>query len=145
MAKYQKRIPFTEDQINILMLNPYTAKATPHKIRFTLEFKKYALKELEKPRMTYRKVFQNAGYDTELLGHERMKSMMLSIKKEAASPEGLREPKEGTREQELEKRCKAENTKRHTQTSIKDLQKRVTQLEQQIEFLKKLSHLNRKT
>lgn len=145
MATYQKRIPFTPEQMELLMCNSYTAKVTPHRILFTLEFKEFAMQEVEVPGMTYRKIFQKAGYDTELLGHERMKHIMRSIKLEAASEEGLRVPKAGIREEELAKRRKEDLSKKHTKTAIKELQDRVNHLEQQIDFLKKLSQLNKKT
>lgn len=114
MANYQKRIPFTPEQQELLMSNPYTAKISSHRILFTLEFKEFAMREAALSGTTYRKIFQKAGCDTELLGHERMKSIIRSIKTESNSPEGLQEPKEGTREQTLERLQKEELTKKHT-------------------------------
>jgi len=145
MATYQKRIPFTPEQMEVLMCNPYTARVTPHRILFTLEFKEFAMQQVTVSGMTYRKIFQKAGYDTELLGHERMKHIMRSIKLEAASAEGLQEPKGGTREQELARRQKEDLSKKHTKTAIRELQDRVNHLEQQLEFLKKLSQLDKET
>ena len=144
MADYQKRIPFTKQQQELLMSNPYTAKVSAHRLIFTLEFKKFAMRELQTSKCTNRMIFEKAGYDTELLGHERMKSLMRLIKAEAASPEGLREPKEGTREQNLERKLKEDLTKKKTDTAIRELQERVNHLEQQVEFLKKISSLRKK-
>lgn len=144
MTDYQKRKPFTQEQQELLMSNPYTAKVSPHRILFTLAFKEFAMKEVSIPGNTYKKIFEKAGYDVELLGRERMKSSMRAIKIEASSPCGLQEPKEGTREQTLERLQKQDLTKKHTKTAIRELQDRVNHLEQQIEFLKKISYPNKK-
>lgn len=143
MAKYRKRIPFTAEQQALLMSNPYTAKVSAHRIVFTLEFKEFAMHEVKNPENTYKKIFTKAGYDVELLGHERMKSIMRSIKLEAASDSGLQEPKSGTRQQMLDRMNKDESIKKHTKTEIRELKERVNYLEQQIEFLKKISFLNK--
>lgn len=144
MSNYEKRIPFTQNQMDLLMSNPFTAKVSPHRILFTLEFKRFAMDEINKPGMTANKVFKKAGYDVDIIGRERVKSSMAAIKREAASPYGLQEPKEGTREQMLQRRLREDITQKHTKTALKDLNERVIHLEQQIEFLKKISHLDKK-
>ena len=38
-----KKVPFTEEQLRVLELNPYTYSASSNRITFTLEFKKNSL------------------------------------------------------------------------------------------------------
>ena len=59
MADYQKRIPFTKQQQELLMSNPYTAKVSAHRLIFTLEFKKFAMRELQTSKCTNRMIFEN--------------------------------------------------------------------------------------
>lgn len=138
MSEYQKRIPFTQEQMELLMQNPYTVKVSPRRIIFSLAFKEFAMREIAKPEMTNKKVFQKAGYDVDLLGHERMKSIMRNIKKEAASPGGLQAPKVWTRDAELARLAKEDYTKKQTKAALREMHKRILHLEQQIAFLKKI-------
>ena len=36
-----KKVPFTEEQLRVLELNPYTYSVSSNRITFTLEFKKF--------------------------------------------------------------------------------------------------------
>ena len=106
---------FTDEEKAELLSNPFTAYVTDTRVRFTLAFKKFLLKELDKPGMTLRQAFRNAGY-----------------REEAASPQGLQEPAP----------CKESHSdKKHHQTQIREMELRIRKLEQQVEFLKKSRHL----
>lgn len=132
-----KSIPFTQDQINQLNQNPYTAYVTSNTIRFTLDFKIFALKEAQAG-ATSVKIFMKAGYDPEILGKTRIYHVLKRIKKEAASPQGLQPPKGLTKEKEAEEFAKTELSKLKTSTAIDELQAKVIKLEEKIEFLSKL-------
>ncbi|MDO5520579.1 MAG: hypothetical protein Q4G58_08820 [bacterium] len=132
-----KSIPFTQEQINILSLNPYTASVSTHVIRFTLDFKVFALKEAQGG-STSTKIFEKAGYDPKTLGKTRMYNVMKAIKREAASARGLQPPKGLSKEKQAEQFAKTDLSKKHTATAIRDLQDKVVQLEEKIEFLSKL-------
>lgn len=132
-----KSIPFTQEQIKILSNNPYTASVSTHIIRFTLDFKVFALKESQAG-LTSIKIFIKAGYDPEILGKQRMYSVMKHIKREAASSKGLQPPKGLSKEKQAELFAKTDLSKKHTATAIRDLQDKVVQLEEKIEFLSKL-------
>lgn len=67
----------------------------------------------------------------------RIDSIILRIRRESVSDKGLHETgisKEAKREKEL--------SKKNTAASIKELQDHVMRLEQEVEFLKKISHLD---
>jgi len=128
--------PFTEEQISELAANPYTLFVDRNMIRFTVEFKIFLLKETEKPGVTLKKAFANAGYDPEVLGRCRMDRIISNIRKEVRSPKGLHET--GKSKSQL---VKEDLTKKQMKTAIKELQEEVVRLQQQVEFLKKIHQL----
>lgn len=130
--------PFTKEQIEILKHNPYTALISETRIYFTMEFKLFALKEIQNG-LNSIKIFEKAGYEPTVLSKQRMYSTIKNIKREAASPEGLRPPR-GTKQ--AERFAKEELSKKKNSTAIKELQERIVYLEQEIEFLKKISLLD---
>lgn len=125
---------FTQEEINLLNQNPYTASVTEKYIRFTLEFKLTAFEKLQsgvKPS----KIFKEAGYDTGLLGNARIQSVMKKIKQDAASPKGIQPPKGMTKQKQAEIFANADLSKLKTDTAIKEMQEKIVKLEQQVEFL----------
>lgn len=126
---------YTPEEKAELMNNPYTAYVTDHKVCFTLAFKQFILDAVDKSGMTYKEAFEAAGYRDELFSRKKRLYAVTSFRKEAASPEGLKEPK--IRKQPTPR-------KKHTETEFKELQERVLLLEQQLEFLKKSQFLKRK-
>ena len=124
---------FTDEEKAELLSNPYTFHVSDCKIVFTLAFKQFVLREIDKPGMNATKVFQKAGYRLELFPDYKRRYAVKQIRKEAASEKGLQKPKP-VREKTLTK-------KKHASTQIKDLELRVRILEQQIDFLKKSRHL----
>ena len=136
MTQPQKRT-FTDSQVQQMRENPFTLSVSPHIIRFTYEFKLYALKKLEEPGMRIAKVFAEAGYDPKVLGQRRMETVIKRIREEAASPEGLKIPKK-SREAVLSAYAERELDKQQMRTAIRLLQEKVQYLQQQMEFLKKI-------
>lgn len=125
---------FTPEEQAELLNNPYTARITECRVYFTLAFKQFVLNEIDKPNMTARKVFANAGYREELFTPNVRRYIIQSIRKEASSEKGLQEPKVAP---------KNNVRKKHSETEFKELEQRVKVLEQQIEFLKKSQHLKK--
>lgn len=125
---------YTEDEKNELLSNPYTFRVNDHRIHFTLAFKQYVMAEAGKPGMTSRKLFANAGYNTDILSSRTMSYAIKQIQKEASSPEGLQEPT-------LPKYARPK--KKEASEEVEELKKRVKILEQQIDFLKKTEHLRK--
>lgn len=124
-----KRHHFTQEQKAELLSNPYTARITDCMVVFTLAFKQLVMENVDKPKMTSTKIFRLAGYSDDLFSPKVRRTVVLNIRREAASEEGLQEPKP--------LRTKAPKKKIHSETEFKELQQRVTLLEQQIDFLKK--------
>lgn len=124
---------FTDEEKAEYLNNPYTAKVTDCRVFFTLAFKQFVLKEIDKPGMTAEKVFAKAGYRKEIFTPNVRRYIIQMIRKEAASPEGLQEPPPAPKEKCVRKK--------HHETEFRELQERVSILEQQIEFLKKSRHL----
>lgn len=125
---------FTDEQKAELLSNPYTARVTNCGVTFTLAFKQLVIENIDKPGMTAAKVFDLAGYSRDLFSPAVKWYVVSSIRKEAASPEGLKEPKVVKQSTPKKKR---------SETEFKELQERVTLLEQQVDFLKKSQFLKR--
>lgn len=117
-----------------LLSNPYTCRVTDCKVVFNLEFKLLVINNIDKPGMTARKVFKLAGYRDELFSLKSMENTVKSIRKEASSAEGLKEPAPLK---------KTPPKKKTAESEIKELQDRLILLEQQIEFLKKSQFLKK--
>lgn len=132
--------PFTEEQMQILMSNRYTYSLTKHRIQYTLEFKQYVMKELAEGNTSVN-IFIKAGYDPEILSVQRIYTFVKRLKIEAASSEGLKPPKEYKQARDFAKK-KLEEEK--TSTAIKELQNQIVYLEQEVEFLKKISSIKQK-
>ena len=137
----RKKPTYTEEQIHILEQNPYTHKVTPHMITFTLEFKEFFMSQVNIPGMTAPKILRAAGYDTNIFTRDMITSLRRNILNEASSPEGLKPPRGLSQAEKTAAYAKKDLDSQRTSTSIKELQNRVVHLEQQIEFLKKISNI----
>lgn len=131
--------PFTEEQKEILRCNPYTFKVSDYRVTYTLEFKRFFMEQIAKGKTSVN-IFMEAGYDPEILTRKRIYTFAKFTKEEAKSPEGFRVPKRTKSEIEF-----AKKNSEHEKTSgaVKDLQKQVTKLEQEVDFLKKISFLQK--
>lgn len=127
------KIPFTKEQKEVLVANPFTLSVNDYQIRFTVEFKKYLIAERKKNGTPWKEIFRKAGYDPTMLGKNRIDSIIKTIRKESVSKKGLHET--------AAKKSKNLEAKQ-TQKAIRELQEEVLHLQQQIEFLKKLQMLN---
>lgn len=136
-----KKPTYFEEQINILAQNPYTHSITPYKITFTLEFKEFFMSQVHLPGMTTPKILKAAGYDPKMFSRSTMDKLRMRTLAESASPEGLQPPR-GLSQTERTKVYAAKDLEhQRTSTSIKELQNKVVHLEQQVEFLKKISNI----
>lgn len=127
---------FTEEEMILLKQNPNILAVTPTALSYSLAFKQKAIDAVGKG-MTSVKFFASEGLGPEILGKTRIYTAMKSFKKEAASPQGLREPYGKSREARMEAFAKEDLSRKQTKTAIRELQDKVVHLEQQIEFLKK--------
>ena len=131
---------FTEEPMQLLMANPYVKNVTPSKITYSLEFKKKAVAQAEQGMKSVR-IFKEAGLGEDILGKTRIYSAMKAFKREANSPDGLREPRGKSKEDKMAAFAKEDLSKKETKAAIKELQDKVVHLEQMIEFLKKIQFL----
>lgn len=120
---------YTQEQIAILASNPYTRAVNQYRISFTVEFKRYMLEERARSGKPWKEIVRQAGYDPEIFGKARLDKIISAIRKQAASPEGLRAPVS-----KPEKTASGNETLRKT---VRELKEEVELLNQKIEFLKK--------
>lgn len=129
---------FTEEQINQLRKNPYVYNITPAKLSFTKEFKELFLASYNKGELP-RAILENHGFDIQILGERRVWSISQHIRDEykkygefhqGYGPRSSCPETSGTDMQPLSDK-----------EQIKQLQHRVEYLEQQMEFLKKISSI----
>ena len=64
---------FTEKEILILSKNPYTRSVSSKGITYSDEFKQHFVSEFNKGKFS-RQIFEEAGFDTEIIGIQRIKS-----------------------------------------------------------------------
>ena len=136
-----KKIPFTEEQIRVLELNPYTYSVDSNRITFTLEFKKFFVDQIRNHQKTTPEVLKTAGYDPSWFAQGCKSSLRKRILKEADSERGLRPPRGLSTEQRIAAFEAKDLSMQRTDTSIKELQDRIVYLEKQVEFLKKISNI----
>ena len=76
MAGYKKI--FTDEEIEILLQNPYVLKVTRHTINYTVEFKRYVYYELLKGRKTS-EILRELGIDPRMLGIGRVNMLKMNL------------------------------------------------------------------
>ena len=133
MGKYSS---FKEEQIRILKENPYTLSVTQSRISVTLEAKKLIF-ELYQAGWTCRRIVEELGYDSKMLGEQRTKNMVRNVRREAESKNGLHQGylrTAGTRMSEEEIKQLECNP-----GSYAKLKNEVIYLRKEVEFLKKIS------
>ena len=127
---------FTENEQKLLKRNPYTYQVTEQQISFTAEFKQ-AFWDLYQSGMSATLAMKELGYDTDILGKQRIRGIRTAVQEQALSPEGFRTGYKPSR-----KRRYFENTETSSpDQTIKRLQSEISYLRQEMEFLKKLISL----
>lgn len=136
-----RKVRFTEEQINQLSQNPYTHFVNENRIVFTLEFKEFFVDQMKTNEMTTRKILRAAGYDSSFFTRHNLDALRKSIKRQEESPTGLQPPRGLSSKQKTAQFAAKNLEKQKQEKSIRELQERVVHLEQQVEFLKKISHI----
>ncbi len=124
---------FTAEEVALLAANPYTLKVTKGQISFTKEFKDLFWSEYQSG-IGPVEIFRKYGYDPKILGRGRIDGFRYTLKKEAEA--GLdfysgHRPS-GIRQEQITGKDPYEKT-------IREMQHRIDYLEQEIDFLKKIS------
>lgn len=73
--KTMSKILFTKQEQEILKKHPYVKSVSKKAITYTDEFKAKAVKEYEEGKFS-RQIFEDAGFDIEIVGIERAKSAL---------------------------------------------------------------------
>ena len=120
---------FTEEEARILRENPFTLKVTDSHIVFTREFKELYINEYNNG-LTSRQIVEKYGYDSEILGTNRIRALhslfCKSLRNESEQHEGHNKTLTVSGEEV-------------TVDTIRKMQERIEYLEQEMEFVKKIS------
>ncbi len=126
------KVPFSEEQMTLLKNNPYTFAVTPSRLYLSKEFKELFYKEYQTGKLP-RKILEENGYPSEILGSERIWGIASIIKREAERSEGFSEGTQTSR--------KASPVVTDQESIIRHLQHEVEYLRQEVDFLKKISSI----
>ena len=124
----EKETAFTEEQVRELAENRYTYRVSRKSITFTPEFMRLLCGKKAEG-MSNRKIFEDCGYDPDVLGRYRMSNAVRKIK--GKRPEDFPDkplPKSKMRDFD-------ENSDKR---AMKQMQLEMKRMHQEIEFLKKI-------
>ena len=121
----------TQEDVDKLKKNPYVASATVRNIRFTAEFKELAYDELCKGK-SIREIFDEAGFDREVIGERRMINFRVGVERSAKREEGFADQRTNNSRQE------AQSEEAKLAAKVRRLEHRLAYLEQENDFLKKI-------
>lgn len=138
MRKTRKIKRFTPEQIELLAQNPFTYKVNVHRISYTLEFKNLFLARYEAGEGV-REIFESLGYDTKILGDSRIYCFAQKLAEKAEAGEVLTETPVSSRQ---EQPVNVDYNTMPVQRSVAAMQREITYLRQQVEFLKKITELD---
>lgn len=138
MIKTHKKSIFTPEQIEILASNKFTAKVNSRQIIYTLEFKNLFLSRYEQGDTSI-EIFQDCGYDPEILGRTRIYGFARRLRELVESGRPLTEDYPNTK---VDKPANTDYNTMPSQLSVSAMQRELTYLRQQVEFLKKITELD---
>ncbi len=128
------RKQFTEEQLQLLRQNPYVYSVTASRLLLTKEFKEIFMTAYNAGE-SLRKILENHGLGTELIGERRVWSISMHIREEYKK---FGEFHEGYRTQPATGSAHQPAT---DQDELKQLRHEVDYLKQEMEFLKKISSI----
>ena len=134
---------FTPEELNHLQANPYTLRVTADSISYTLAFKE-AFWALSLQGYTGTAAFRKLGYNTEVLGFERVHNTTKRIRREAKSLEGLREGTRGGVRLQKETTSADSPASAPSDEAARRMKREILCLQQQMAFLKKVMRLHGK-
>jgi len=126
---------FTDEQLKVLLKNPYVKSASTKSITYTEEFKAYFVAEYEAGK-TPSEILRNSGFDVRALGRTRIDSISRSFRKMSKREEGFADTRKGSSGRSSTKTLTSDE-------QIERLQHQVKYLKQENEFLKKINFLDR--
>lgn len=126
-------ITFTNEQVEKMRSNPYTLSLNEKQIRFTLAFKENFIKLLISGK-SLRGIFQELGYDPDVIGHDRMCNISSRIQKEAKSTNGLHEGNK----KHFSKPAEPHYENMPPDQAMARMQHELLYMRQELEFIKKI-------
>jgi len=140
MLKKHKIKKFTPEQIKILAANPFTYKVNAMRITYTLEFKNLFMSRYEAGYETMIEIFESLGYDVDILGQNRIYTFASRLAKQIESGDI---PTEIPPTVKQEKPVNIDYNTMPAQQSISAMQREIAYLRQQLEFVKKITELDK--
>ena len=134
---------FTPEEIKNLKANPYTLRVTEDTISYTLAFKE-AFWDLSVQGYTGTAAFRKLGYNTEVLGFERIHNTSKRLRQAGKSVEGFREGNSGGIRIKSEQKQQTDFAGTQSNETAKRMQREIVCLQQQMAFLKKVMKLHEK-
>lgn len=126
---------FSKQEQELLAANPYTFRVSDKQLSFTAEFKSLFWDDYCNG-ITPTQILQKYGYPPEVLGDSRISGIQRLIKKEALNADGFFSGRRPQAENPAEEETPDVVSQ---QKRINKLEQKVQYLEQQMEFLKKIS------
>ena len=131
---------FTPEELTVLKANPFTYKVDSRRIYYTLEFKNLFLSHYETGESSVIEIFESHGYDVKILGENRMYCFASGLLRRVKAGEVLTEvPLTATQE----KPVNVDYNTMPSQQSISAMQREIAYLRQQLEFVKKITELDK--
>lgn len=126
------RHPFTEDQQEELRNNQYTRRVSEHSISFTDAFWQEFGRRYLAGEDRY-EICQSLGYDSKVIGAKRLEHICREIRdSQNMPPKKRKRPPADTKYSEMTER-----------EAIRAMETELTYLRQEVEFLKKISQLDK--
>lgn len=135
-----QRKKFTDEQLEILRANPFTSRVDYHHIWFTLEFQNLFLSRYDAGESSP-EIFTSLGYDIDVVGYSRVCQYPRQLKRRLESGKKLTETHGNTKAEEPKY---VDYNTMPVQQSVAAMQRELTYLRQQVEFLKKITELDKK-
>ncbi len=129
-------ITFTEEQQKQLRSNPWVKSVTEKSIIFTTEFKIEFMNEYHLGKLP-KQIFKDHGFDIGVLGDKRIEQCTVRFKKQNIRPEGFADTRTYKSGRVSKPRVMT------TEEEIEQLKHKNLQLQQELEFLKKMEYLAR--
>lgn len=140
MSKCKHARKFSPEQISILKDNPFTYKVTARNIWFTLEFKNLFMSRFEYGDSS-REIFEDCGYDFDILGSHRVYGYPKRLREQLRNGAFT----EGAPNQTIRADSDVDYNTKPAIQSVAAMQRELSYLRQQVEFLKKITELDNGT
>lgn len=127
---------FSEKQVEELRKNPYVDKVSNKAITYSEAYKQHFMHELDQGKFPTQ-IFREAGFDTKVVGKQRINNFSRRIRKMADRIEGFTDLR-------TQNSGRPQTKERTTDEEIAYLKHQVALQKQQIDALKKMNFIHRK-